>query len=521
MAATTTRRGLIGGAAATTVGTAAVAARPAPAATARRRERFADVVVIGAGLAGLTAARAIRRAGRSVVVLEARSRVGGRVHGVAIEGGETTEMGAQFIGPTQDRIAALARSVGVPTYLTYNTGDNVYLRSGLRSRYSTSGPLGPIPPDPTGVPDAAKAIAQLNDMASRVPVDSPQSASSAEEWDSQTFETWKQDNVTTENGRFLVDVAIRSVFSCEPRDVSLLFILFYIAAAGNEQNPGNLERLVNTANGAQESRFVGGSQRIPEEVARRLGGRVVLEAPARTITQGRGKVRVEADGIAVTAQRVIVAIPPPLAGRLEYDPPLPALRDQLTQRFPMGSVTKVVATYPRPFWRDDGLTGQAVGDLEPVEVTFDNSPRDGSPGALMGFIEAQQARRLDSATSAERRRAVLENFAAYFGDQARSATGYVEKTWDTDIWTRGCPVAFTPPGVLLDYGDQIRRPVGRIHWSGTETSTFWNGYMDGAVRSGERAATEVLALLTARTPRPPRPRRRRRSGRGGQPRFTG
>ena len=221
----TTRRTLIGSAA-TGVATASL---PLEGATARSApgSLSADVVVVGAGLAGLTAARELERRGRSVVVLEARDRVGGRVLNVPIGGGEETEIGAEFIGPTQNRIARLARKLDVRTFDTYNEGQNLYVKDGMRTPYDSTGPLGPIPPDPTGVPDAATAIAKLNQMASEVPVDEPWKADRAEEWDSQTFETWKQDNTTTPNGRFLIDVAIRSIFSVEPRDVSLLFVLFY------------------------------------------------------------------------------------------------------------------------------------------------------------------------------------------------------------------------------------------------------------------------------------------------------
>jgi monoamine oxidase len=457
-----------------------------------------DVCVVGGGLAGLTAARDVMRARRSVAVLEARDRVGGRVLATSLGGGEVVEAGGEFIGPTQNRIAALAQELGVQTFPTYNEGDYIYYRRGSRQRYSSSGPLGAIPPDPEGIPDAAAAIANLNDMASRVPLDAPWTAAEAEEWDGQTFETWKRNNTTTESGRFLLDVAIEAIFSAEPRDLSLLFVLFYIAAAGDESNPGDLNRLVTTSPGAQESRFVGGSQLIPERLARQLGRRVVLSSPARRIVQRRGRVTVQSDRINVVAQRVIVAIPPPLTAAIEFRPQLPAHRAQLIQRFPVGSVIKVNAVYDRPFWREENLAGQVVSDTGPVQVTFDNTPPDGAPGVIMGFIEASTARRLDRQSEAQRRDAVVANFATYFGEQARNPVRYIEQRWDDEIWTRGCPVCYTPPGVMLDYGHAIRRPVGRIHWAGTETSTFWNGYLDGAVRSGERVAAEVLPLVRGR-----------------------
>jgi monoamine oxidase len=207
-------------------------------------------------------------------------------------------------------------------------------------------------------------------------------------------------------------------------------------------------------------------------------------------------VRAYADrGVTVRAKRAIVALPPAFAGRLRYDPVLPALRDQLTQRVPMGSVIKCEAVYDAPFWRDEGLTGQAVSDAEPVRVTFDNTPPDGAPGVLLGFIEGQAAREWGARPAGDRRAAVLENFATYFGDRARSPSAYYEKNWTTDEWSRGCYGGYLGPGVLLDYGRALRDPAGRIHWAGTETSTLWAGYMDGAVRSGRRAAAEVLAAL--------------------------
>jgi monoamine oxidase len=493
-----TRRRLIGAAAATAAATAlparAQAATKAKAA-AGAASATADVVVIGAGLAGLTAARDLVAAGKSVVVLEARDRVGGRVLNVDLGTGVITEGGAEFIGPTQDRIAALAKDVGVDTFPTYNTGDNVYFRNGMATRYSASGPLGPVPPDPTGAVEAEKAILQLDQMAKTIPLDAPWTAPKAKEWDAQTFETWKLANTVTPSGRFLLDVAITSVFSCEPRDVSLLFVLFYLAAAGNESNPGNIERLVNTGGGAQERRFVGGSQLVPIRLAERLGDRVILSRPVRRIVTENGTVTAMADGYSVAAKRAIVAIPPPLAARIDYSPQLPALRDQLTQRMPMGTVMKVHAVYPEPFWRAAGLTGQAVADTPPAQATFDNTPPSGSPGILMAFVEAEAARQRLGGSHDDLRREVLENFSDYFGPQAANPTSFHVSDWQEETSTRGCPVCFTAPGVLLDYGRAIREPVDRIHWAGTETATFWNGYMDGAVRSGERAANEVLAAL--------------------------
>jgi monoamine oxidase len=482
-----------GAAAAAVPGSAAARKKKPP----RTRVRRADVVVIGAGLAGLAAARDLVNAGRSVIVLEARRRVGGRTLNQPIGDGKVIEIGGQWVGPTQDAMTRLNGELGLETYKTYNDGDNVYYRNGVLLPYSSSTPVfGAVPPDPTGAPDAQQAIVRLDDMANQVPREHPWEAASAHEWDGQTVETWKQSNLTTDGGKFLLDVGIEAVFAAEPRDLSLLFLLFYIAGAGNEDTPGTFERLINTAGGAQESRYVGGSQLVSIRMAKALGKRVILHAPARRIVQSSGGVRVDCDrGLSVRAKRVIVAMPPALAGRIRYDPIMPALRDQLTQRAPMGSVIKCEAVYDRPFWRDKGLTGQAVSDAEPVRVTFDNTPPDGSPGVLLGFIEGQAARVYGQKSADERRAAVLDNFATYFGDAARSPRAYYEKNWSAEAWTRGCYTGYLGPGVLLDYGTALREPVGRIHWAGTETATIWAGYMEGAVRSGKRAAGEVHAAL--------------------------
>jgi monoamine oxidase len=383
--------------------------------------------------------------------------------------------------------------MGVKTYDTYNTGSNVYYRRGMRTEYPANGPLGVVPPDLVGIPDAVTAVVKFDQMASETNVQAPWTSSSAEDWDSQTLDTWKRQNTTTDSGRFLVDLMSRAVFSAEPRDVSLLYATYYVAAAGNEQNPGNLERLINTPGGAQEKRFVGGSQLIPLRVAKRLGGRVVTGSPVTRISRRNGRVTVVSDKLTVVAQRVIVAVPPPLAARIEYDPPLPAQRDQLMQRMPMGSVMKVHAVYDRPFWRDKGLTGFALSDTGPAQTTFDNTPPSGRPGVLMAFIEASFSRQLDAASTATLKSQVLDNFATYFGDEARSPIGWLEKRWDNDIWHRGCPVCYTAPGVLLDYGPHLRAPVGRVKWAGTETAEYWTGYIDGALRAGSRAAAEALA----------------------------
>jgi monoamine oxidase len=272
-------------------------------------------------------------------------------------------------------------------------------------------------------------------------------------------------------------------------------VLFYIAASGNETNPGTFERNFNTRDGAQMFRFHGGAQLICKRLARRLGKRVVLRSPVRRIEHHRHHVEVFSDRLIVNAKRVIVAIPPALAGRIRYRPRLPADRRALTKRLPQGNLTKVAAVYERPFWRDAGLNGTAVAVGETVNATFDDTPPDGSPGILFGFVGGNNARSFAGKSKSQRSNAVLADFARFFGPEAASPSDYFETAWKGHKWTRGCPVAIPALGALTAYGPALRRPFRRIHWAGTETSGYWNGYMDGAVRSGERAAREVLEKL--------------------------
>jgi monoamine oxidase len=488
------RRGLIAGAVAT--GAAAALPRTAAADGQRNALGSVDAIVVGAGFAGLTAARRLARAGRSVVVLEARDRVGGRVWNHDLGNGHMSERGGTFVGPTQNRVLALARDLGVRTFPTYDTGDNVYVADGVRTTYSDRGITGSAPPDPLILGQLATVVSELDQMSTTVPVTAPWKARNAADWDGMTLESWIDSHAgVTRRFKELVAAATRPIFGAEPRELSLLFVLFYLAASGDEKHPGTFQRNFNTRGGAQMSRFVGGSQQIALKLANQLGERVALGTPVRRIVQGRHGVTVHSDRAAFHSNRAIVAIPPTLAGRIDYDPILPFERDQLTQRFGQGTLTKATAVYDRPFWRDAGLNGTALDTSGPVSFTFDDSPPGGRPGVVFGFIGGDRARRYNTMSPKARRAAVLEQLATFFGPRARRPREFFETVWAGEEWSRGCPVGIPSQGTLLAYGSRIRRPVGRIHWAGTETATFWNGYMDGAVRSGERAAAEVLAEL--------------------------
>jgi monoamine oxidase len=467
---------------------------PGGVAAARRktrRQRRVDVVIVGAGLAGLTAARELTQAGHEVCVLEARDRVGGRTLNHHISKGVIAEAGGEYIGPTQNHIAALAKAMRVKTFKTYNEGQDLLYARGQLSAYPASG----LPPDPDVQQAIIAAVSQLDVMAGEIPVKAPWKAKRAAEWDSMTLADWSRANVTTELGRQSLLTAANAVWGADPARMSLLYVLAYIATAGDEKTKGSFVRLVSTGGGAQESRFVGGSQLVSRRIAHHLGSRVVLHSPVREIHQHGHGVTVTSDRMIVHARRAIVAIPPVLLAGIHFSPDVPRMRRNLARRIVPGHLIKWEAVYDRPFWRDRGLSGQVISDTGPARSTFDNSPPGGRPGILFGFIGGAEAAAAAKLSAAERRRAVLGNFVTYFGSEAATPAHHFEMDWTREAWTKGCPVGYTRPGTLRRYGPALRAPFRRVHWAGTEVATYWSGYMDGAVRSGEVAAKEVSRAL--------------------------
>ena len=444
-----------------------------------------DVVIIGAGMAGLTAARELTRAGKQVLVLEARDRVGGRLFSHEIAPGIWIDLGGQWLGPTQERAYALAQELGIELFPTYQEGASLLYQSGTLRRYQGVVPnVGLL-----ALLDFGRGIARLDQMAQAVPLEAPWNAPHAAQWDAITFATWIERTMRTAIGRWGLTLFAEAVFAAEPYEFSLLHALFYIRSGGG------VERLSGMRGGAQQDRFRFGAQSLAQRLAAELGERIRLNSPVSRIQHDSAGVVVYGGEQAYRARAAIVAIPPTLAGRIHYDPPLPPARDQLTQRLPNGSVIKCFALYPTPFWREAGLNGFVTSDTGPVHLVFDNSPPDGSVGILLGFMEGAAARQMSRVSPEERRQAALTCFARYFGERAAKPDLYLDHDWNAEVWTRGCYGAHFPPGTWTQFGHALRPPVGRIFWAGTETATRWMGYIEGAIESGIRAAQEVLETL--------------------------
>jgi len=456
--------------------------------TASTVPKSVDVVVVGAGVAGLVAATELRNSGYHVAVLEARDRVGGRTLNREIpnSGGQVIEMGGQWIGPTQHRALKLVEELGLRLYPTYDDGKHTVDFRGRLRRYTGRIPwLGG-----RTLIDIGLAQLKLDSVARKVVTAAPWDTRNAAAFDGQTFADWIVRHVKTDGGEKFFRIVTEAVFSAEPEDMSALWAMFYLGSAGG------LDPLINTRNGAQQDRVVGGTQLISIRLADRLGDSVELNAPVAAIDWSGDRVVVTTRyRRTVTARRVILAVPPPLAAKIAMTPELPAARRALVDGMPMGSVIKINVVYDSPFWRESGLSGQANSDVRALNTVYDNTPHSGSPAVLLGFLEGRHAKATAHLDPGERRKLVLDDLAAYFGPRAYDAVDYLEQDWCAEEFSGGCYGAFAQPGTLTRFGPALREPIGPIHFAGTETATRWAGYIDGAAESGERAAAEVRASI--------------------------
>ncbi|MBX7433654.1 flavin monoamine oxidase family protein [Mycobacterium sp. Y57] len=444
-----------------------------------------DVVVVGAGFAGLAAGRELTRLGRDVVVLEGRDRVGGRSL-TATLAGVPVDLGATFVGPTQDAVAELAAELGCESVPTFRRGKNlIRWRGKVRSYRSTIPRLSIIE-----LLDVSRIQWRFDRVSRKVPVAEPWISPLAAGLDAVSLEQWLRSVGAGASTRDLMAIMSRVTWGAEPDTVSMLHAVRYVKAAGG------LDRMLDVEGGAQQDRFPAGTQQIAVRMAGQLGERVVLDAPVRCIRRGADDtLTVTTPRGAFAARTVVVAVPPAHRAAIQFDPPLPPRHAELHRHWPQGNLSKAYAAYDTPFWRADGHSGEALSDEGPVFITFDVSPDDSGPGILLGFTDA---RTFDPLPDAQRRESALSGFATLFGDAALRPVDYLDHRWGADRFAPGGPTAAVPPGAWTSHGRCLHEPVDGIFWAGTETADRWTGFLDGAVRSGRRAAAEAHQELARR-----------------------
>ncbi|PPJ13977.1 monoamine oxidase [Nocardia nova] len=442
-----------------------------------------DCCVIGGGFAGLTAALRLKQAGRSVAVLEARDRLGGRTFTEVRGDGCWIDRGGAWIGPGQDRVRALMNEFGVGSYRQYTDGQALMVVDGKQYRYT-----GTIPwtMSPWASINLGAGFAELAHLCKSIPLDAPWDAKNAEKWDRITLAQWLNRTVRSRTAHDLLETAIAGSYTSAASEVSMLFALYQMASGGGPNF------VFSVRGGSQDSRPVGGMGAIYRAMAAELGETIRLSQPVHGIEQDDAGVTVHAGRSALRAHRAIVAVPLAIAGQIRYEPMLPVDRSLLHQRVPSGSIIKTSVVYAEPFWRHDGLSGQSAAPGSPATVTLDACTDTARPGILCVITEGPTARRIGHLDATDRRTAILRELAGRFGTKAGSPEDYVEQDWSAERYSGGGMLSHTPTGVLTQFGRALREPCDRIHWAGTESSAVMCGWVDGAVRSGERAASEVL-----------------------------
>ncbi len=442
-----------------------------------------DYCVIGAGFAGLTAALRLKQAGHSVALLEARDRVGGRTFTQVRDDGSWIDRGGAWIGPGQDRIYALMKEFSVPSYKQYVDGDAMMFVDGKKYRYTGTIPL---TMSPWAVANIGAVFLELTQMCKSIPLEAPWEAPKAHKWDQLSYAAWLNKNTLSKPAHELLESAISGLYTSAASELSMLFVLYQMASCGGPSF------VLGVKDAAEDARPIGGMGAIHRAVAAELGDAIHLSQPVRSIAQDGDGVTVHSDDLVVRARRAIVAVPIAIAGQIIYEPMLPVDRSFLHQRMPLGAVFKIALVYDAPFWRADGLSGQSFAPGSPANLTIDSCTDTGNPGVLTVITEGPVARRLGQLGEVERKTTVLDAVAERFGDKARSPVDYLEQNWTVERYSGGGMIAHAPPGVLTEFGPALREPCGRVHWAGSESSSVMYGFIDGAVRSGERAATEVM-----------------------------
>nr|XP_054600115.1 probable flavin-containing monoamine oxidase A [Nothobranchius furzeri]XP_054600116.1 probable flavin-containing monoamine oxidase A [Nothobranchius furzeri] len=454
-----------------------------------------DVIIVGAGLSGLSAAHLLRKrdATLKILVLEGKDRVGGRTVSYEIpaaSGADLWDFGGQWVTSTQTHVMELIKELGLEVYSQFNTGKKVLHVGGPTARVRTY--TSSIPAlSPLVLLDLTLLLWKIDTLSGTVCVHDPLKTPNAVELDSMTLHSYIEQHAWTAELKEQIGVCSRSVFGMEPSQMSFLFFLMYSAAAG-----GLLALLESTPGCAQEFKIKGGTQQLSKCLAERVGWKNVrLGSAVTTIWQDAEWARVTTNNDTFLCRAVIVTCPPHLAAKIQYQPPLPSMREFLTQNMPVGHMMKFIITYQTAFWKEKGFSGEIVTGSSsecPFCITYDATSPRGNP-ALVGFFAGHLASHWSEKEAGERREAVVSSLVKYLGPEAAVYIHYEEKDWAKEEYSGGCPVNVMAPGFLTYYHPSLRKPCGRIHWAGTETATQWCGYMSGAVQAGQRAALEVLA----------------------------
>ncbi|MCK8608387.1 NAD(P)/FAD-dependent oxidoreductase [Agromyces sp. C10] len=450
-----------------------------------------DVVIVGAGAAGLTAATELVKAGRDVVVLEARDRVGGRLHTDVIDGA-MLEVGGQWVSPDQDALIETLDELGLETYPRYREGVNVYIGpDGEVKKFE--GDIFPVPP--ATEQQILTLIEKLDALVAEIDPEQPWAHPRAKELDEISFARWLETQTDDEEARENIGMFIAGAMLTKPAHAfSALQALLMAASAGSFSNLVDADFIL-------DRRVVGGLQLVPIGLAERLGERVRLNQPVRTIrwqsdaAPGQAAVVAVTDDLEVHAREVVLAVPPILVNRISYEPPLPRRQHQLHQHLSMGFVIKVHAVYETPFWREQGLSGTAFSPWELVHEAYDNSNHDDPRGTLVGFVADEAADGVFELSAEERKARILESMSHYYGEQAKHPVVYYESDWGSEEWTRGAYAASFDMGGLARYGADLRTPVGPIRFACSDMAGKGYQHVDGAIRMGRLVAAQILEEL--------------------------
>ncbi|AQP43650.1 flavin monoamine oxidase family protein [Tessaracoccus flavus] len=446
-----------------------------------------DCAIIGAGLAGLVAAQHLADRGLKVVVLEARDRVGGRVENKTLSDGSYVELGGQWIGPGFDALLEIIDGLGLET-IGLPAAGNLAIRLRGKSLSVPSSEDGRTL-TPFEVSDLGQGLLRLRRLAKRLR-DDPAWRKANDAWLGQDLRRWVSTNLRTEGAQRRFAEVYQAAFGAMPKGATLLGGLHQV-------NSGpDLESMLASNGGLHQKRVAGGMAAVADALAEKLGGVVRLGKEVVRVEHDDASARIIlADGEVIEAKQVISTLPPRLAVALPHEPALPDWRAEAADKVSAGNVIKAFLIYERPFWRELGLSGQSSADEGAVRVTFDTTAGDSERGHLMGFFEGADAASLARRSSTLRERAFVDSVVRTFGEVARNPVTYIERDWASEKFTGGCHGAHFAPGVWTTQGPVLARPEGVLHWAGAEYASRFNGYLEGAVRSGREVAAAVARNL--------------------------